>query len=76
MSHPKKHEVGRGLALHICTCSKYIAYAMVPIEKRGKLDAKGIKFVIFGYCEGMETYMLMCLQTKKITIKNRDVVFI
>jgi len=50
------------------------AYAMVPHEKRGKLDAKGTKCLFLGYCEGTKAYRLMCLQTNKI-IKSRDVVF-
>ncbi len=51
-----------------------VAYAMVPDEKRGKLDSKGTKCLFLGYCEGTKAYRLMCLQTKKI-IKSRDVVF-
>jgi hypothetical protein len=48
-----------------------IAYAMVPDEKRGKLDAKGTKCLFLGYCEGTKAYRL---QSKKI-IKCRDVEF-
>jgi hypothetical protein len=51
-----------------------IAYAMVPDEKRGKLDAKGTKCLFLGYCEGTKAYRLMCVQSKK-TIKCRDVEF-
>jgi hypothetical protein len=51
-----------------------IAYAMVPDEKRGKLDAKGTKCLFLGYCEGTKAYRLMCVQSKKI-IKCRDVEF-
>jgi hypothetical protein len=51
-----------------------IAYAMVPDEKRGKLDAKGTKCLFPGYCEGTKAYRLMCVQSKKI-IKCRDVEF-
>jgi transposase InsO family protein len=51
-----------------------IAYAMVPDEKRGKLDAKGTKCLFLGYCEGTKAYRLMDVGTKKI-IKCRDVVF-
>jgi len=51
-----------------------IAYAMVPDEKRGKLDAKGTKCLFIGYCEGTKAYRLMCVQSKKI-IKCRDVEF-
>jgi hypothetical protein len=52
-----------------------LAYAMVPDEKRGKLDAKDTKCLSLGYCEGIKAYRLMCLQTKKI-IKCRDVKFL
>jgi len=51
-----------------------IAYARVPDEKRGKVDAQGIKCIFLGYYEGMKAYRLMCMETKKI-IKSRDVVF-
>jgi hypothetical protein len=51
-----------------------IAYAMVPDENRGKLDAKGTKCLFLGYCEGTKAYRLMCVQSKKI-IKCRDVEF-
>jgi hypothetical protein len=51
-----------------------IAYAMVPDEKRGKLDAKGTKCLFLGYCEGTKAYRLMCVQSKKI-IKCKDVEF-
>ena len=51
-----------------------IAYAKVPDEKRSKLDAKGIKCLMLGYCEGTRAYRLMCLETKKI-IKSPDVTF-
>ena len=34
-----------------------VAYAMVPDEQRGKLDAKGTKCLFLGYCEGTKAYM-------------------
>lgn len=52
-----------------------LAYAMVPDEKRSKLDAKGIKCLFLGYCEGTKAYRLMRLQTKKI-IKCRHMKFL
>jgi hypothetical protein len=52
-----------------------LAYAMVPDEKRGKLDAKDTKCLFLGYCEGTKAYRLMCLQTKKI-IKCKDAEFL
>ena len=51
-----------------------VVYAMVPEEKRDEFNAKRTKCIFLGYCEGMEAYRLMCLQTKKI-IKSGDVVF-
>ena len=51
-----------------------IAYAKVPDEKRTKLDAKGIKCLFVGYCEGTKAYRLVCLESQKI-IKSPDVVF-
>jgi hypothetical protein len=51
-----------------------IAYAMVPDEKRGNLDAKGTKCLFLGYCEGTKAYRLMCVRSKYI-IKCRDVEF-
>lgn len=48
---------------------------MILEEKRGKLDAKGIKCVFLEYCEGMKTCRLICVVTKRI-IQNRDVVFV
>ena len=52
-----------------------LVYAMVPDDKRGKLDAKGTKCLFLGYCECTKTYRLMCLQRKKI-IKYKDVKFL
>ena len=51
-----------------------IAYAKIPNEKRTKLDAKGIKCLFVGYCEGTKAYRLVCLESQKI-IKSPNVVF-
>jgi hypothetical protein len=51
-----------------------VAYAKVPDEKRTKLDAKAIKCLFLGYCEGTKAYRLICMTTKKI-IKSPDVEF-
>ena len=51
-----------------------IAYAKVRDEKRTKLDAKGIKCLFVGYCEGTKAYRLMCLESQK-NIKSPDDVF-
>lgn len=37
--------------------------------------SKSTKCVFLGYCEGIKTYRLMCLHTKKI-IKSSDVEFL
>ena len=50
-----------------------IAYAKAPDEKRTKLDAKGIKCLFVGYCEGTKPYRLVFLESQKI-IKSPNVV--
>ena len=50
---------------HMCVFEN-LAYAMILNEKKGKLDAKEIKCMFLGYCEGTKAYRLMCLKTKKI----------
>ena len=47
-----------------------IAYAKVPDEKRTKLDAKGIKCLFVGYCEGTKAYRLIFLESQKIKSPN------
>lgn len=42
---------------------------------RSKFNAKGIKYMFFGYCEDTKAYMLMVLNIKKI-IKSPDVEFL
>jgi hypothetical protein len=42
-----------------------LAYAMVPVEKRDKLDANEIKYIFLSYCKGMKAYRLMYLETSK-----------
>jgi transposase InsO family protein len=51
-----------------------IAYAKVPDERRTKLEAKALKCVFLGYCEGTKAYRLMSVDTRKI-IRSRDVTF-
>ncbi len=51
------------------------AFTHVPDEKRTKLESKSMPYVFLGYYEGIKTYCLMCLETKRI-IKNRNVMFI
>ena len=50
-----------------------VAYAMVPDQRRMKLDAKGVKCLFLRYCEGTKAYRLICLDTENI-IKSLDVV--
>ena len=57
---------------HMCVFGS-IVNAMVPSNKKGKLDAKGINFEFLGYCEGMKAYRVMFLETKILICK--DVVF-
>jgi hypothetical protein len=52
-----------------------VAYALVPSARRTKLDAKGIKCLFLGYCEGTKAYRLMCVESKAI-IKSQDVTFL
>ena len=48
---------------YICVFG-YIAYAMVPNAKRGKLDVKGTKYLLLGNCKSTKAYKLMCVKTK------------
>lgn len=48
---------------------------MVSNEKRGKLNAKDIKYLFLAYCEGTKVYRLMCLKTNK-NMNNKDIAFI
>ena len=61
--HPRKPKAKGGLALPTFMTFGYVSYAMMPDERRGKLDAKDIKCLFLGYCEGTKAYRLVCLQT-------------
>lgn len=51
---------------------EYVAYAMLPDEKKGELDAKDTKCLCLDYCEGTNFYRLIQLQIKKyIKIKDK-----
>ena len=50
-----------------------ITYAMVPAEKRSKLDAKNFKCLFIGYCACIKVHRVMSLKTNK-NIKIKDVV--
>lgn len=43
-----------------------VAYAKIPDASRTKLDAKAVKCLFLGYCEGSKAYRLICLESKKI----------
>jgi hypothetical protein len=43
-----------------------IAYAKIPDASRTKLEAKSVKCLFLGYCEGSKAYRLICLESKKI----------
>ena len=51
-----------------------VTYAKVLDQRQSKLDAKAVKCLFLGYCEGTKAYRYICLETKKI-IKSPDVVF-
>lgn len=51
------------------------AYAVVPAERRQKLDCKARKYTFIGYADGTKGYRLLDTETDKICI-SRDVVFI
>jgi hypothetical protein len=43
-----------------------IAYAIVPHDKRSKLDSKGRKCLFLGYYVGTKAYRLVDVESKKI----------
>lgn len=51
-----------------------IAYALVPYQRRIKLDEKSTKCVMFGISRESKAYRLYCLETKRI-INSKDVHF-
>ena len=63
---PKETWSGRKLSIAHMRASGNIAYAMVPDEKRGKLDVIENKFMFLECSEGMKAYMFICLETKQI----------
>jgi len=58
--------------MHIFEC---VAYVLNFNPKHSKLNVKGIKCLLLGYCEDTKAYKLMYLETKKI-IKSQDDTFI
>ena len=59
---------------HIRTFGQY-AYAMVPKQRRRKLDEKSIKLRLVGYDDKAKAYRLADVETFKVTI-SRDVRFL
>ena len=58
--------------LHVFGC---LAYALVPVQHRRKLDDKVVKCIFVGYSSESKGYMLYHPQTKRILV-SRDVVFV
>lgn len=49
-----------------------IAYALMPYQRRIKLDERSVKSVLFGVSKDLKAYQLYNLETKKIIV-SRDV---
>jgi hypothetical protein len=43
-----------------------VTYAKIPDASRTKLDAKAVRCLFLGYCEGSKAYRLIFLESKKI----------
>ena len=67
--HGRKPSVAH---LHVFGC---LAYALVPVQQRRKLDDKAVKCVFVGYSSESKGYRLYHPQTKRILV-SRDVVFV
>ena len=67
--HGKKPSIGH---LHVFGC---LAYALVPMQQRRKLDDKAVKCIFVGYSAESKGYRLYHPQSKRILI-SRDVVFV
>ena len=67
--HGKKPSIGH---LRVFGC---LAYALVPMQQRRKLDDKAVKCIFVGYSAESKGYRLYHPQSKRILI-SRDVVFV
>ena len=67
--HGKKPSIGH---LRVFGC---LAYALVPMQQRRKLDDKAVKCIFVGYSAESKGYRLYHPQSKRILI-SQDVVFV
>ena len=67
--HGKKPSIGH---LRVFGC---LAYALVPMQQRRKLDDKAVKCIFVGYSAESKGYRLYHPQSKRILV-SRDVVFV
>lgn len=74
-STPKEKGTGKRVDLSNFRVFGCTAYALVPNERRKKLDAKSKKY-IFGYCNETKGYRLVDPENPSKCIKSRDVQFI
>lgn len=51
-----------------------VAFALIPYERRVKLDEKSVRCVMFGVCKESKAYRLYVPATEKIIV-SRDVIF-
>ena len=67
--HGRKPSIGH---LLVFGC---LAYALVPVQQRQKLDDKAVKCIFVGYSSESKGYKLYHPQSKRILV-SRDVVFV
>jgi hypothetical protein len=71
---PQEAWCGRKISVAHIRVFGCIAYAKIPDASRTKLEAKSVKCLFLGYCEGTKAYKLICLESRKI-IPCCDVTF-
>ena len=67
--HGRKPSIGH---LRVLGC---LAYALVPVQQRKKLDDKAVKCIFVGYSAESKGYHLYHPQTKRVLVSH-DVVFV